>query len=77
VDACGIFDGILERDVFSWNVKIAAYRKQGFSEEALALFHQCNEMEVVSNLMNPPFLLFFLHVPAQHHWNRVLTSIEK
>ncbi|XP_059067682.1 pentatricopeptide repeat-containing protein At3g29230 [Cryptomeria japonica] len=40
VDAREVFDQMIERDVFSWNIIIAAYRRYGFPQEALALFHQ-------------------------------------
>ncbi|XP_057841168.2 pentatricopeptide repeat-containing protein At4g02750 isoform X3 [Cryptomeria japonica] len=40
MDARKLFDRMTERDIFSWNMIIAAYRKHGFPEEALQLFHQ-------------------------------------
>eukprot|EP01018_Ginkgo_biloba_P003562 Gb_16895 [translate_table: standard] len=39
-NACNVFDKMPERDRVSWNTMIAAYTKQGFSEQALTLFHQ-------------------------------------
>ncbi|XP_059067337.1 pentatricopeptide repeat-containing protein At3g26782, mitochondrial [Cryptomeria japonica] len=35
-----VFDGIAEPDLISWNVIIVAYQRQGYSREALTLFHQ-------------------------------------
>ncbi|XP_059076511.1 pentatricopeptide repeat-containing protein At2g13600-like [Cryptomeria japonica] len=40
VDAREVFDNMIQPDVFSWNVIIAAYRRHGFPEQALKLFHQ-------------------------------------
>ncbi|KAH9323337.1 hypothetical protein KI387_017976, partial [Taxus chinensis] len=40
VDAREVFDAMTERDVFSWNMIIAAYRRHGFPREALSLFNQ-------------------------------------
>ena len=40
MDARKLFDLITERDTFSWNMIIAAYRKNGFAEEALHFFRQ-------------------------------------
>ncbi|XP_057871105.2 pentatricopeptide repeat-containing protein At2g35030, mitochondrial [Cryptomeria japonica] len=40
VDSRKVFEKMSERDVCSWTVIIAAHVKQGFSEEALILFHQ-------------------------------------
>ncbi|KAH9297551.1 hypothetical protein KI387_029233, partial [Taxus chinensis] len=40
VDARKLFDEMIERDCFSWNVMIAAYRRHGRPNEALTLFHQ-------------------------------------
>ncbi|XP_057824127.2 pentatricopeptide repeat-containing protein At4g02750 isoform X2 [Cryptomeria japonica] len=40
VDARNVFDEMLERNVFSWTVMIAAYVRHRFAEEALALFQQ-------------------------------------
>ncbi|KAH9310480.1 hypothetical protein KI387_025515, partial [Taxus chinensis] len=40
VDTRKAFDHMTEPDVFSWNVIIAAYRSQGFPQEALILFRQ-------------------------------------
>eukprot|EP01018_Ginkgo_biloba_P013231 Gb_05438 [translate_table: standard] len=40
VDARRVFDEMLKRDAFSWNIMIGAYLRQGFPEEVLALFHQ-------------------------------------
>ncbi|XP_057845433.2 pentatricopeptide repeat-containing protein At4g02750-like isoform X2 [Cryptomeria japonica] len=35
-----------ERDVFSWNVMIAAYRRHGFPQNALTLFYQMQRTDV-------------------------------
>ncbi|XP_057854721.2 pentatricopeptide repeat-containing protein At1g08070, chloroplastic-like [Cryptomeria japonica] len=40
VEARQLFDQVSEPDVFSWNIIIIAYRRHGFSTEALKLFHQ-------------------------------------
>ncbi|KAH9310530.1 hypothetical protein KI387_025565 [Taxus chinensis] len=40
VDARKVFDDMKERDGFSWNAMIAAYRRHGYPYEALTLFHQ-------------------------------------
>ncbi|XP_057862780.2 pentatricopeptide repeat-containing protein At3g24000, mitochondrial-like [Cryptomeria japonica] len=40
VDARKEFDDMTERDGFSWNAIIAAYRRHGYPHEALTLFHQ-------------------------------------
>ncbi|XP_059077386.1 pentatricopeptide repeat-containing protein At3g09040, mitochondrial-like [Cryptomeria japonica] len=40
VDAHEVFDQMTERDVFSWNAIIAAYRWHGYPHEALTLFHK-------------------------------------
>ncbi|XP_057822151.1 pentatricopeptide repeat-containing protein At5g59600 [Cryptomeria japonica] len=40
VDARGVFDKMTERDILSWNAIIAAYRRKGYPQEALTLFHQ-------------------------------------
>ncbi|XP_057848029.2 pentatricopeptide repeat-containing protein At3g26782, mitochondrial [Cryptomeria japonica] len=39
-DARNVFDQMTKRDVFSWNMIIASYRRHGIPREALALFHQ-------------------------------------
>ncbi|KAH9297552.1 hypothetical protein KI387_029234 [Taxus chinensis] len=46
VNARRVFDEMTERDGFSWNVIIAAYRKHGFPHEALTLFNQMNRTGV-------------------------------
>ncbi|XP_059067471.1 pentatricopeptide repeat-containing protein At1g08070, chloroplastic [Cryptomeria japonica] len=39
-DACNVFENINEPNVSSWNTIIAAYRRHGFPQQALTLFHQ-------------------------------------
>ncbi|XP_057813455.2 pentatricopeptide repeat-containing protein At4g21065 [Cryptomeria japonica] len=39
-DARKVFDELTERDVISWNIIIAAYRRDGCPHEALSLFRQ-------------------------------------
>lgn len=39
-DARKMFDDMAERDASSWNTIIAAYRKHGYPQETLTLFHQ-------------------------------------
>ncbi|XP_057862781.2 putative pentatricopeptide repeat-containing protein At3g49142 [Cryptomeria japonica] len=46
VDARKVFDDMKERDGFSWNAILAAYRRHGFPHEALALFHQMQRTDV-------------------------------
>lgn len=43
VDAQNVFDGLLERDVVSWNVLLTAYVEQGQPEEVLLLYSQMLE----------------------------------
>ncbi|KAH9310397.1 hypothetical protein KI387_025432 [Taxus chinensis] len=40
VDARQVFDQMTERDIHSWNIIIAAYRRHGFPHKSLTLFHQ-------------------------------------
>ncbi|XP_057833070.2 pentatricopeptide repeat-containing protein At3g16610 isoform X2 [Cryptomeria japonica] len=40
VDALKVFDHMRERNIVSWNTVIAAYRRHGYPQEAVALFHQ-------------------------------------
>ncbi|XP_057852299.1 pentatricopeptide repeat-containing protein At5g39350 [Cryptomeria japonica] len=40
VDARKVFDQMKEPDVCSWNTIIAAYRRHGYPQEAVRLFHQ-------------------------------------
>ncbi|XP_057847940.2 pentatricopeptide repeat-containing protein At4g30700-like [Cryptomeria japonica] len=40
VGACGVFESMTERDIFSWNMMIAAYQRHGFPQEALTFFRQ-------------------------------------
>ncbi|GLJ38244.1 hypothetical protein SUGI_0778560 [Cryptomeria japonica] len=47
VDARKVFDEMTERDVFSWNMIIAAYRRHGLPQEAFTLFHQMQRKAVV------------------------------
>eukprot|EP01018_Ginkgo_biloba_P013233 Gb_05439 [translate_table: standard] len=49
VDARRIFDEMLKRDAFSWNIMIGAYSRQGFPEEALVLFHQMQRTGIQPN----------------------------
>ncbi|XP_057873705.2 pentatricopeptide repeat-containing protein At4g30700-like [Cryptomeria japonica] len=46
VAARQVFDQMTERDVFSWNAIIAAYRRHGCSHEALTMFHQMQQTRV-------------------------------
>ncbi|XP_057854000.1 pentatricopeptide repeat-containing protein At2g13600 [Cryptomeria japonica] len=59
VDARKIFDRMTERDTMSWNVIIAAYRKHGLPQEALALFHQMQKTGVA-----PDQFIFASILPA-------------
>eukprot|EP01018_Ginkgo_biloba_P000319 Gb_38245 [translate_table: standard] len=45
-DARKVFDQTPKRDVFSWNVMIAAYTRHGFAEKALILFRQMQRMGI-------------------------------
>eukprot|EP01018_Ginkgo_biloba_P007732 Gb_21237 [translate_table: standard] len=49
VDARRIFNQMLERDVCSWTVMIAAYSRHGLAEEALRLFHQMQQTGIQPN----------------------------
>lgn len=49
VDARKVFDDMKERDSFSWNFIIAAYRRHGFPDEAFTLFHQMQRTGVEPN----------------------------
>ncbi|XP_057815875.1 pentatricopeptide repeat-containing protein At3g24000, mitochondrial-like [Cryptomeria japonica] len=40
VDARKVFDRMKERDCFTWNTILTAYRRHGFPQEAVTLFHQ-------------------------------------
>ncbi|XP_057854814.2 pentatricopeptide repeat-containing protein At1g11290, chloroplastic-like [Cryptomeria japonica] len=40
VEGCRMFDRMKERDNVSWNTIIAAYRRHGYPQEAVTLFHQ-------------------------------------
>ncbi|XP_057814057.1 pentatricopeptide repeat-containing protein At3g09040, mitochondrial-like [Cryptomeria japonica] len=42
-DARELFDQMTKRDVFSWNIIIAAYRRNGCTHEALTVFHQMQQ----------------------------------
>ncbi|XP_057841967.2 pentatricopeptide repeat-containing protein At2g22070 [Cryptomeria japonica] len=44
-----VFDKMTERDVFSWNAIIEAYRRHGNFQEALRLFHQIEPTGVQPN----------------------------
>ncbi|XP_057826506.2 pentatricopeptide repeat-containing protein At1g09410, mitochondrial [Cryptomeria japonica] len=46
VDAHKVFDEMTERDGFSWNVMIAAYRRHGFPHKALKLLQQMQRTDV-------------------------------
>ncbi|XP_057869036.2 pentatricopeptide repeat-containing protein At1g08070, chloroplastic isoform X2 [Cryptomeria japonica] len=46
VDARKVFNLITEPDGVSWNMIIAAYRRHGIHQEALALFHQMQQLPV-------------------------------
>ncbi|XP_059069665.1 pentatricopeptide repeat-containing protein At1g15510, chloroplastic-like isoform X2 [Cryptomeria japonica] len=43
VDARKIFDRMRERDSVSWNTIIAAYRRHGYPQEAITLFHHMQQ----------------------------------
>ncbi|XP_059069560.1 pentatricopeptide repeat-containing protein At3g09040, mitochondrial-like [Cryptomeria japonica] len=43
VDARKVFDHMKERDSVSWNTIIAAYRRHGYPQEAVALFHHMQQ----------------------------------
>eukprot|EP01018_Ginkgo_biloba_P000439 Gb_36918 [translate_table: standard] len=49
VDASRVFNQMNKRDVFSWNVMIAAYARHGFAEEALTLLHQMQRTGIQPN----------------------------
>ncbi|XP_057873704.2 pentatricopeptide repeat-containing protein At1g08070, chloroplastic [Cryptomeria japonica] len=46
VDARHVFDQMTERDVCSWNMIIAAYKRHGYPHEAMTLFHQMQQIGV-------------------------------
>ncbi|XP_057873023.2 pentatricopeptide repeat-containing protein At4g30700-like [Cryptomeria japonica] len=46
VDARKVFDHMKERDSFSWNTIIAAYRRRGYPQEAVTLFHHMQQTVV-------------------------------
>ncbi|XP_057831875.1 pentatricopeptide repeat-containing protein At3g24000, mitochondrial [Cryptomeria japonica] len=46
MDARKVFDYMSTPDVYSWNMIIAAYRRHGLPQEALALFHQMQRTDV-------------------------------
>ncbi|XP_057860967.1 putative pentatricopeptide repeat-containing protein At1g68930 [Cryptomeria japonica] len=46
VDVRKVFDEMTERDCFSWNVIIAAYRRHGFCHEALILYLEMQQTGV-------------------------------
>jgi len=48
-DARRVFDEMFERNLYSWTVLIAAYSKDGFAKEALALFHQMQKTGIEPN----------------------------
>ncbi|XP_057854729.2 pentatricopeptide repeat-containing protein At2g13600 [Cryptomeria japonica] len=43
LDARQVFDQMTERDIFSWNIIIGAYRRHGYPHEALTLFHRMQQ----------------------------------
>ncbi|XP_057854720.2 pentatricopeptide repeat-containing protein At2g13600 [Cryptomeria japonica] len=45
-EARQMFDRMTERDVFSWNTIISAYRRHGYPQEALTLFYQMQQTSV-------------------------------
>ncbi|XP_057847768.2 pentatricopeptide repeat-containing protein At2g22070 isoform X1 [Cryptomeria japonica] len=49
VDAREVFEEMTERDCFSWNVMIAAYRRHAYPHEALTLFRQMQQTDVKPN----------------------------
>jgi len=48
-EARRVFEQMPRRNVVSWTVMIAAYAKQGCSDEALAMFHQMKLAGIVAN----------------------------
>eukprot|EP01018_Ginkgo_biloba_P022701 Gb_16848 [translate_table: standard] len=49
VDARRVFEGLHNRDVFSWNVMIAAYCKHGLAQEAVKMFSQMQRTGIEPN----------------------------
>eukprot|EP01018_Ginkgo_biloba_P034725 Gb_12551 [translate_table: standard] len=49
MNARRVFDQMPEQDVASWTIMIAAYPKQGYSEEALALFYKMQRSGIQPN----------------------------
>ncbi|XP_059069535.1 pentatricopeptide repeat-containing protein At1g11290, chloroplastic-like [Cryptomeria japonica] len=43
VDARKVFDQMKERDIISWNTIITAYRRHGYPQEAVTLFHHMQQ----------------------------------
>ncbi|XP_057854722.2 pentatricopeptide repeat-containing protein At3g12770 [Cryptomeria japonica] len=50
LDARQVFDQMIERDAFSWNILIRGYRRDGFPHEALTMFQQMKQTGVQPNL---------------------------
>ncbi|XP_057833194.2 pentatricopeptide repeat-containing protein At2g13600-like [Cryptomeria japonica] len=48
-DTSKVFDHMIEPDVFSWNMIIAAHKSHGFLQEALALFNQMQRTGIQLN----------------------------
>ena len=49
MDACRDFNQIHESDVISWMTMIIAYNKKGYDQDALALFHQMQGIDIQPN----------------------------
>eukprot|EP01018_Ginkgo_biloba_P034626 Gb_37254 [translate_table: standard] len=49
VDARRVLDQMIERDVVSWTIMVAAYAKHGFAEEASTLFYQMQRTGILPN----------------------------
>ncbi|XP_057826485.2 pentatricopeptide repeat-containing protein At1g09410, mitochondrial-like [Cryptomeria japonica] len=49
VNARKVFDEMTQRDGFSWNILILAYRRHGYPHEALILFHDMQQTSVQPN----------------------------
>eukprot|EP01018_Ginkgo_biloba_P002634 Gb_30098 [translate_table: standard] len=57
VEARRAFDQMSKRDGYSWNTIIAAYSRQGFAQEAIALYHQMQRTGIQPNQFTFPSVL--------------------